>query len=167
MTKRSLRYYRTSFSSHNLNTLPMRVILLSVLAFSLSGCAIVYKLPTRQGNVIEQKQFDLLKVGQTREQVKFLLGTPIASSPFRSDRWDYFGYYKDPRGKVSSRTISLFFESEKLSRMEGVQIANAGKAADSDGVSREQKEEIIDTAPLDPKSADPSDEAQKDKDKDK
>ena len=165
--KRSLRYYRTSFSSHNLNTLPMRLILLPVLAFGLAGCSIVYKLPTRQGNVIEQKQFDLLKVGQTREQVKFLLGTPIASSPFRSDRWDYFGYYKDPRGKVSSRTISLFFESEKLSRMEGVEIAaNTGKVADSeevDRISREQNSDAADVAPLDPKAADPADTHEKDK----
>lgn len=128
----------------------MRLILLPVLAFGLAGCSIVYKLPTRQGNVIEQKQFDLLKVGQTREQVKFLLGTPIASSPFRSDRWDYFGYYKDPRGKESSRTISLFFEGEKLSRMEGVQIANASKVLDSeevDRISREQNSATPDTAP--------------------
>ena len=131
----------------------MRLILLPVLAFGLAGCSIVYKLPTRQGNVIEQKQFDLLKVGQTREQVKFLLGTPIATSPFRSDRWDYFGYYKDPRGKESSRTISLFFEGEKLSRMEGVQIANAAKVLDEEEVSkiaREQKTDAPDTAPAAP-----------------
>lgn len=101
----------------------MRSILVILLMFGLSGCAVVYKLPTRQGNVIDQKQFDLLKVGQTREQVKFLLGTPIATSPFRNDRWDYYGYYKDPRGKVSTRTISLFFDGDKLERMEGVQLA--------------------------------------------
>ena len=106
----------------------IRSILVSLLALSLSGCFLVYKLPTRQGNVIDQKQFDLLKVGQTREQVKFLLGTPIATSPFRNDRWDYFGYYKDPRGKVSTRTISLFFAGDKLDRMEGVQIASNSTA---------------------------------------
>ncbi len=107
----------------------IRSILVSLLALSLSGCFLVYKLPTRQGNVIDQKQFDLLKVGQTREQVKFLLGTPIATSPFRNDRWDYFGYYKDPRGKVSTRTISLFFAGDKLDHMEGVQIASNSTAA--------------------------------------
>lgn len=108
--------------------LAIRSILVALLSLSLSGCFLVYKLPTRQGNVIDQKQFDLLKVGQTREQVKFLLGTPIATSPFRNDRWDYFGYYKDPRGKVSTRTISLFFAGDKLDRMEGVQIASNSAA---------------------------------------
>ena len=107
----------------------IRSILVFLLSLSLAGCFFVYKLPTRQGNVIDQKQFDLLKAGQTREQVKFLLGTPIATSPFRNDRWDYYGYYKDPRGKVSTRTISLYFDGDKLERMEGVQIASAGKPA--------------------------------------
>lgn len=102
----------------------MRSILVILLMLGLSGCAVVYKLPTRQGNVIDQKQFDRLKVGQTREQVKFLLGTPIATSPFRNDRWDYYGYYKDPRGKVSTRTISLFFDGDTLTRMEGVELAS-------------------------------------------
>jgi len=119
----------------------MRLILMSLLVLGLSGCSIVYKLPTRQGNVIDQKQFDLLKVGQTREQVKFLLGTPIATSPFRTDRWDYFGYYKDPRGKVSSRTISLYFDADKLARMEGVQIAGAARPLDSPDVERIQAEQ--------------------------
>lgn len=119
----------------------MRNVLLAVLALALSACSIVYRLPTRQGNVIDQAQFDKLAIGQTRDQVHFLLGTPVATSPFRSDRWDYLGYYKDPRGKVSSRTISLYFESDKLARMEGVQIAGATKTLDSPDIDRIVKEQ--------------------------
>lgn len=98
----------------------MRVLLIAVLGLALSACNLIYKLPTRQGNVIEQKQLDQLKVGQTREQVLFLMGTPIAASPFRADRWDYVGYYKSPRGQVANRTVTLFFEGDTLARMEGV-----------------------------------------------
>ncbi len=119
----------------------MRPVLLAILLLAVAGCSIVYRLPTRQGNVIDQKQLDLLQVGQTREQVRFLLGTPIASSPFRGDRWDYFGYYKDPRGKVSSRTVSLFFENEKLARMDGVKLAGAEKALDTPDIDRIVKEQ--------------------------
>ena len=119
----------------------MRKVLFVVLALALAGCSIVYRLPTRQGNVIDQVQLDKLAVGQTREQVKFLLGTPVASSPFKTDRWDYLGYYKDPRGKVSSRTISLYFDQEKLTRMEGVQIAGLAKPLDTPDIDRIVKEE--------------------------
>jgi len=122
----------------------MRAILLSLLAFSLAGCSIVYKLPTRQGNVIEQKQLDQLQIGMTRDQVKFLLGTPIASSPFRAERWDYFGYYKSPRGQVSTRTVSLYFDDNKLSKMDGAQLAGEDKnvgTPDVDTLAKEVKKD--------------------------
>jgi outer membrane protein assembly factor BamE len=97
----------------------MRALALAFSLIALSGCSIIYKLPTRQGNVIEQKDLDKLKVGMTRDQVKFVMGTPIASTPFRSDRWDYVGYYKSPRGDVNSRSVTLYFDKDTLARMEG------------------------------------------------
>jgi outer membrane protein assembly factor BamE len=108
----------------------MRPLLLFVLAAALSGCALVYKLPTRQGNVIEQKQLDQLKVGMTREQVKFLMGTPLAASPFNDARWDFIGYYRSPRGKVSTRTVSVHFAANQVARLEGT--APTGAVAELD-----------------------------------
>src|SRR5437764_14351441 len=99
----------------------MRPLVALFLALSLPACGLIYKLPTRQGNVIEQKQIDQLKTGMTRDQVRFLMGTPLAASPFRDDRWDYVGYYKTPRGQVFTRTVSLYFESDKLARTEGAE----------------------------------------------
>lgn len=105
----------------------MRAFYILIIALSLSGCeGLIYKLSTRQGNVIEQKQLDQLQIGMTRDQVTFLLGTPVAVGPFREDRWDYIGYYKSPRGEVSSRTVTLYFTNDKLSRMEGVQSLDSG-----------------------------------------
>lgn len=99
----------------------MRVLLLSLLLIGLSGCSIIYKLPTRQGNVIEQRDLDKLKPGMTRDQVKYVLGTPLAATPFRADRWDYVGYYKSPRGEVTQRTVTAFFDGDQLTRLEGAQ----------------------------------------------
>ncbi len=97
----------------------LRKIFLVITALSLAGCAIVYKLPTRQGNIIDQKDLDQVKVGMTKDQVRFLLGTPVATSPFDTQRWDYFGYYKPPRGGSTSRTVTLYFDGEKLARLDG------------------------------------------------
>jgi outer membrane protein assembly factor BamE len=97
----------------------MRVLLLSLLVLTLSGCQLIYKLPTRQGNVLDQKDIDKLKPGMSREQVRFVMGTPLASTPFRSDRWDYVGYYKSPRGEVIQRTVTVFFEGDLLARTDG------------------------------------------------
>lgn len=109
----------------------MRVLLLTLLLLGLSGCQLIYKLPTRQGNVLEQKDLDKLKPGMTREQVKFVMGTPLAATPFRSDRWDYVGYYKSPRGIVSRRTVTVYFDGEVASRVEGVESAKGDGALSS------------------------------------
>lgn len=101
-----------------------RLAILGLAVSGLSGCAVVYKLPTRQGNVIDQKQLDQLKIGMSRDQVHFLLGTPIASSSFEPDRWDYFGYYKPPRGDATTRTVTLYFDGDKLARVDGIQLAS-------------------------------------------
>jgi outer membrane protein assembly factor BamE len=114
----------------------MRFALYALLALSVAGCSLVYRLPTRQGNIIEQKQLELLRTGQTRDQVKFLLGTPLATSPFRTDRWEYLGYYKDPRGNVTSRTVTLYFEEEKLARIEGLAINGKSKPLDGPEIDR-------------------------------
>jgi outer membrane protein assembly factor BamE len=119
----------------------MRVLLLSLLLVGLSGCQIIYKLPTRQGNVIEQRDLNKLKPGMTREQVKFVMGTPLAATPFRDDRWDYVGYYKSPRGDVTQRTVSVYFEGNQLARLEGAedQGNNVLSRPDADAVIKADK----------------------------
>jgi len=112
----------------------MRLLVILIAVLWLPACQLIYKLPTRQGNVIEQKQLDQLKAGMTPEQVKFLLGTPIAASPFREDRWDYVGYYKSPRGKVSSRVVSLYFDGGLLAKMEGIEAADASAGIENPDV---------------------------------
>lgn len=125
----------------------MRSILLSVLALALAGCSIVYKLPTRQGNVLEQKQLDKLEVGMTKDQVRYIMGTPIAADPFRPERWDYFGYYKSPRGDITSRDVILYFDGDKLKDMDGVKIArddsNIGQP-DLDTLAKTAKKDVAD-----------------------
>lgn len=112
----------------------MRFLLLVSTALALSACSIIYKLPTRQGNVIEQKQLDQLKLGMTHEQVHYLMGTPIAASAFRPDRWDYVGYYKAPRGEVTERVVSLYFTNDVLARMDGITPKGETKAIDNSDV---------------------------------
>lgn len=124
----------------------MRALLILILAIGLGGCQLIYKLPTRQGNVLEQKQLDQLKIGMTRDQVKFLIGTPVAASPFTSDHWDYIGYYRSPRGKVSDRLVTLYFQDNKLSRMVGVEASTANKGAgteDAKTTAAEKKKDAL------------------------
>ncbi len=93
----------------------------------------VYMLDINQGNYLSQDVVDKLKVGQTKGQVKQLLGTPLVVSLFRDSRWDYV-YEFTRQGKVlEHRTFTVYFVDEKLARWEGdempASIAELNKSA--------------------------------------
>lgn len=113
-----------------------RAALCGLLVAGISACGIVYKLPTRQGNVLEQDKLDRVEIGMTRNQVRFLLGTPLAASPFSDDRWDYLGYYRSPRGDSAKRIVSFYFEGDELARAEGIKPRSerAAQAAEPEAV---------------------------------
>ncbi len=90
-------------------------IVLASLAMS-SGC--VYRLNIAQGNLIEQEDLDQVEVGMTRNQVRFLLGTPMIDDPFSRNRWDYVYYLRIGRDDaVQKRWVSVFFAGEKVSEI--------------------------------------------------
>ena len=79
----------------------------------------VYKLDINQGNYLSQDMVDKLKVGMTRQQVRLLLGTPLVTSAFRDNRWDYVYEYAR-QGKVREhRQFTVWFADDKLARWEG------------------------------------------------
>ena len=92
-------------------------ILICLLAAALAlagGC--VYRATISQGNIVEQKDLDQVKLGMTRSQVRFLLGTPMIDDPFHASRWDYIYYLKIGRhDAVAKRWVSIVFEDETVS----------------------------------------------------
>lgn len=118
-------------------------ILACLLAASFSlGC--VFKLPTVQGNVLEQEDIDELEVGMTSNQVRFVLGTPLLEDPFDPRRWDYVYYYRSPDGEVYQRNVSLYFEGETLASIEGQASPDAEEITEDlvEGAEKDAKENI-------------------------
>ena len=79
----------------------------------------VYKIDINQGNYLSQDMVDKLKVGMTQAQVKQVLGTPLITSPFRPDRWDYVYEYSRQGRVVEHRNFATYFTDGKLTRWEG------------------------------------------------
>ena len=79
----------------------------------------VYKLDINQGNYLSQDMVDKLKVGQTKLQVRQLLGTPLLVNPFREGRWDYVYEFTRQGRVVEHRTFTAYFVGDKLARWEG------------------------------------------------
>jgi len=86
----------------------------------LSGCISVYKTDTQQGNLVTQEMLDKIKPGMTRSQVRFALGTPLVVDPFHPNRWEYYFYFKKGGADTAeTHTVTVFFENDTLTRIEG------------------------------------------------
>jgi len=104
-----------------------RLLLVAASCALLSACSYKpsfiheYKIDIQQGNVLTQEMVSQLKPGQTRDQVRFLLGTPLVADIFHQQRWDYlYRYLNGQTGGVESRKFTVFFDGEgRLERVSG------------------------------------------------
>ncbi|MDX1434487.1 MAG: outer membrane protein assembly factor BamE [Gammaproteobacteria bacterium] len=78
-----------------------------------------YRIEIQQGNFVSQDMLSKLKRGMSREQVRFVLGTPLINDMFHADRWDYVFYREFPDRTREERRVSVFFENDRLVRVEG------------------------------------------------
>jgi outer membrane protein assembly factor BamE len=108
------------------------------VALLLAGCSWfpslgVYKLDINQGNYVTQDQVEKLRVGQTRTQVRAVLGTPLLTDAFHANRWDYVYEFNRQGRTLESRRFTAYFVDDKLARWEGdemppspVEVARSG-----------------------------------------
>ena len=101
-------------SPDRLNMRNLILTFFAVLQLTLAaGC--VYVAPVSQGNLLDQDDVDQVEVGMTRNQVRFLLGTPMIDDPFHIDRWDYVYYLKIGRKDATfKRWLSIHFENDRV-----------------------------------------------------
>ena len=94
--------------------LPLSALILTLI---LSGC--IYKLDTRQGNFIEDVKVEQVQLGWTRDQVIYLLGSPMIKDPFHQAQWDYVYYFRSGDGKETERKrVTIYFTDDKVARVE-------------------------------------------------
>ena len=108
--------------------IPLRALFAaSFAAMTLSACGVPripgitpYKMEIQQGNYVSQEMVSQLKPGMTKEQVKLVLGTPLLTDIFHSEkRWDYVYWKEDQAGNREQRKLVVFFEDGKLERLDG------------------------------------------------
>ncbi|MEB0040683.1 MULTISPECIES: outer membrane protein assembly factor BamE [unclassified Pseudomonas] len=89
---------------------------------ALAGCSIpgVYKIDIQQGNVVTQDMIDQLRPGMTRRQVRFIMGNPLLTDTFHTDRWDYL-YSLQPGGgeRQQERMTLIFNANDQLASLSG------------------------------------------------
>ena len=114
----------------------IRDLAVAALAAGLAaGCGFVpripgvtpYRIEIQQGNYISQEMVSQLKTGMTKEQVRFILGTPMVTDIFHSDRWDYVYWRETPAGAREQRKLAVLFEQGQLARVDGDVVPSGGQ----------------------------------------
>ena len=77
-----------------------------------------YRITVVQGNVVTKEQYSVLRPGMSRLQIRDILGTPLLTSVFHVDRWDYVFTYQKQGQPTQSRRVTLYFKGETLERFE-------------------------------------------------
>tara|TARA_R110000782_G_scaffold39043_4_gene91052 strand:+ start:3992 stop:4534 length:543 start_codon:yes stop_codon:yes gene_type:complete len=92
------------------------LVFLSACTRSFDGgyeVPLLYKVDIQQGNVIEQEMLDRLKPGMDKNQVKFIMGTPVLIDPFHNNRWEYIFSFQKGGGVREQRHITLHFDEDE------------------------------------------------------
>lgn len=113
---------------------PTATLLTALVLLTLAGCGSLpdtrkvaatvspYKIDVVQGNVVTREQLAVLKNGMPRAVVRDVLGTPLLSSVFHADRWDYVFTLQRQGAVPQSRKLTLFFKGDALDRIEADEL---------------------------------------------
>ena len=114
------------------------LILIFAASLGLAGCKSMpsfsvpsltpYKIDIQQGNYVDSANVAKLKIGMTREQISFIMGTPLVKDMFHTGRWDYI-YIDNKAGKrVTQRRVAVYFDGDIATRI--VEVLDNGKEVD-------------------------------------
>ncbi len=96
-----------------------KLVVAFLLAASLAGCGVIYKVDVYQGNLLRKENVDLLRPGLSKRQVIALLGSPAVADPFHHDRWDYISTVSKDGSDPEIHNLLLTFEGDILASVEG------------------------------------------------
>jgi outer membrane protein assembly factor BamE len=103
----------SSVASHPQNTPASRTWL---------GLLRPYKIDIQQGNFVSQEQAAKLQEGMTKDQVRFVLGSPLLTDLFHNERWDYVFRLKKGNGEITTNRLTVFFKEDRVSRIESTPL---------------------------------------------
>jgi len=81
-----------------------------------------YQIDRVQGNVVTREQVAVLKPGMPKRLVQEILGTPLLTSVFHADRWDYVFSLRRQGAEPQMRRVSVFFKDDVLTRFDADEL---------------------------------------------
>lgn len=81
-----------------------------------------YKVEVVQGNFVSKEQKDALQIGMPRAQVRDILGSPLVTSVFHAERWDYVFTIRRQGQEPQQRKLTVFFKGDELAKVESDEL---------------------------------------------
>lgn len=108
--------------------------LVFVCSLLLANCSFFepHKVLISQGSWVDEKKIDKLKIGMTKEQVSYLLGTPLIQDSFVRDRWIYLYSDRLDTELLRERRVQLDFNEDSLVRIEKTLPARAAEQSNNE-----------------------------------
>jgi outer membrane protein assembly factor BamE len=98
----------------------------------LSKLPFVYQMPVQQGNIITEDMVDQLQLGMSKSQVRYVLGTPLLTDMFHTNRWDYTYTMRRSHSPMEIKRLTLYFEEDALSRIDGAMQPDPDRALEAE-----------------------------------
>jgi outer membrane protein assembly factor BamE len=98
---------------------------------SLFGLVSPYRIDIQQGNVVTQEQLERVKLGMNRLQVRDVLGSPLLTDAFHTDRWDYVFSLRQTGKPLQRRDVVLTFEGDVLKKIDAPELPTEREFVDS------------------------------------
>ncbi len=99
-------------------------LVLPLAITALSGCSVVnklvYRIDINQGNYVEQKAVDKLRFGMNKDQVRYVLGSPMLVENGRPNTWYYiYNHTKGHDATIQKNLIVTFNDKNSLIKVSG------------------------------------------------
>ena len=107
---------------------------------TMADAITLYKPEVVQGNFVSKEQVERLQPGMTRLQVRDVLGTPLMTSVFHGNRWDYVFTMKRQGVPEQHFKLTLFFKDDLLERHEGDEMPSEAEFVQR--ITREKKVKV-------------------------
>lgn len=106
---------------------------------SIASSITPYRIDIVQGNFVSREAVSQLREGMTREQVRFLLGTPLLNDVFHANQWDYvFAFRRGSSEVVQQRRYTVHFDGDRLVKFGGDELPSEYELiAEIDGIKRD------------------------------
>ena len=119
---------------HRPFTLLCALLCITTLGACANELLKVYKIDIQQGNVLEAQAVEQIRLGMTKEQVHFLLGTPLIVDSFHPDRWDYLYLMKPGYAESRRSQLTLIFDRNEIIEIikHNIQAAEAAPAGQNE-----------------------------------